>query len=95
LQCKEGKNSSAEAARAAGLAYPAQRILLDLELWGAEVYQQAMLNARRTQVAKDWGQMFVRQGLDCFQLDDEAVIHEQVGAVVANERAVLENALTD
>jgi len=39
--------------------------------------------------------MFVRQGLDCFQLDDEAVIHEQVGTVVANERAVLENALTD
>jgi hypothetical protein len=31
----------------------------------------------------------------CFQLDDEAVIHEHVGAIVANERAVLENALTD
>jgi hypothetical protein len=54
-----------------------------------------MLNARRTQVAKDLGQMFVRQGLGCFQLDDETVIHEHVGAVVANERAVLENALTD
>ena len=39
--------------------------------------------------------MFVRQGLGCFQLDDETVIHEHVGAVVANERAVLENALTD
>jgi hypothetical protein len=51
--------------------------------------------ARRTQVAKDLGHLFVRQGLGCFQLDDEAVIHEQVGAVVANERAVLENALTD
>ena len=92
---QRGKNSSDEAARAAALAYPAQRLLLDLELRGAEVYQQAMLNARRTQVAKDLGHMFVRQGLGCFQLDDEAVIHEQVGAVVANERAVLENALTD
>ena len=95
LQCKEGKSSSDEAARAASLAYPPQRILLDLELWGAEVYQQAMLNAKRTQVAKDLGHMFVRQGLGCFQLDDEAVIREHVGAVVANERAVLENALTD
>jgi hypothetical protein len=92
---QRGKNSSAEAARAAALAYPAQRILLDLELRGAEVYQQAMLNSGRMQAAKDLGQMFVRQGLGCFQLDDEAVIHEQVGAVVANERAVLENALTD
>jgi len=95
LQCKEGKSSSAEATRAAALAYPAQRLLLDLELRGAEVYQQPVLNAGRSQIAKDLGQMFVRQGLDCFQLDDEAVIHEHVGAIVANERAVLENALTD
>jgi hypothetical protein len=33
--------------------------------------------------------MFVRQGLGCFQLDDEAVIHEQVSVVVTNEGAVL------
>ena len=46
-----------------GLAYPAQRILLDLELLGAEVYQQAVLNAGRAQIAKDLGQMFVRQSL--------------------------------
>ena len=95
MQCKKGKSSSDEATWAAALAYPAQRLLLDLELWGAEVYQQAVLNARRTQVVKDFGHMFVRQGLGCLQLDDEAIIHEQVGAVVANERAVLENALTD
>ena len=43
---KERESSSDEAAWAAGLAYPAQRILLDFELWGAKVDQQAVLNAR-------------------------------------------------
>jgi hypothetical protein len=43
---KEGKSSFDEAARAAGLTYPTQRVLLDLELWGAKVDQQAVLNAR-------------------------------------------------
>ena len=43
---KERESSSDEAAWAAGLAYPAQRILLDLELWGAKVDQQAVLNPR-------------------------------------------------
>ncbi|MEI6395722.1 MAG: hypothetical protein WCT12_32035, partial [Verrucomicrobiota bacterium] len=38
-------------ARAAALACPAQHILLDLELRGANIDQQAVLNARRTQVA--------------------------------------------
>jgi hypothetical protein len=70
---KEGKSSSDEAARAAGLTYPTQRVLLDLELWGAETDQQAVLNPRRTQAAQDSGHMFVRQGLGCLQLDDEAV----------------------
>ena len=46
---KKKKNSSDQAARAAALVYPAKRILLDLELWGAEIDQQAVLNARRTQ----------------------------------------------
>jgi len=50
LHCKEGKSSSDEAARAAGLTYPTQRVLLDLELWGAEIDQQAVLNPRGTQV---------------------------------------------
>ena len=66
---KEGKSSSDEAARAADLAYPTQRVLLDLELWGAEIDQQAVLNPRGTQVAQDLGHMFVRQGLGCFQAD--------------------------
>src|ERR1017187_5655319 len=66
---KEGKRSSDEAARAADLTYPTQRVLLDLELWGAEIDQQAVLNPRGTQVAQDLGHMFVRQGLGCFQSD--------------------------
>ena len=42
---KEGKSSSDEAARAADLTYPTQRVLLDLELWGAEIDQPAVLKA--------------------------------------------------
>ena len=48
-----------ETARSVGLADSAQRVLLDLELWGAEVNQQAMLNARCAQVAKDLGRMLL------------------------------------
>ena len=66
---KEGKSSSDEAARAADLTYPTQRVILDLELWGAEIDQQAVLNPRGTQVAQDLGHRFVRQGLCCFQAD--------------------------
>jgi hypothetical protein len=44
-------------------AYPAQRVLIDLELRGARIGQQAMLNPRQAQVAKDSGRMFVRQSL--------------------------------
>ena len=66
---KEGKSSSDEAARAADLTYPTQHVILDLELWGAEIDQQAVLNPRGTQVAQDLGHMFVRQGLGCFQLE--------------------------
>ena len=66
---KEGKSSSEEAARAAGLTYPTQHVLLDLELWGAEIDQQAVLNPRGTQEAQDLGHRFVRQGLGCFQTD--------------------------
>ena len=68
-RCKEGKSSSDEAARAADPTYPTQRVLLDLELWGAEIDQQAVLNPRGTQVAQDLGHRFVRQGLGCFQAD--------------------------
>jgi hypothetical protein len=66
---RKKEDSSDEAARAAALAYPAQRILLDLELWGAKIDHQAVLNARRTQLAKDLGHLFARQGLGCFQPD--------------------------
>jgi hypothetical protein len=45
---KKKENSSDQAARTAVLAWPAQRVLLDLELWGTEIDQQAALNARRT-----------------------------------------------
>ena len=47
LQCKTGKNSPAEAARAAGLAYSAQRILLDLELRGAGLNAETRRNAEK------------------------------------------------
>ena len=40
-----------------------RRVLIDLELRGAKIGQQAMLNPRQTQVAKDLGRMFVRQSL--------------------------------
>ena len=48
-----------ETARPVGLAHSAQRVLLDLELRGAEVNQQAMLNAGCAQVVKDLGQMLL------------------------------------
>ena len=67
---KKGKSSSAEAAGAAGLAYPAQRILLELELWGAEIDQQAVLNAGRAQITQDLGHMLVRQGLGSLEFYD-------------------------
>ncbi len=70
---ENGKNSSDEVARAASLACRAQHILLDLEFRRAGADQQAVLNPTRTQAAQDLGHMFVRQGLGCFQLDDEAV----------------------
>ena len=56
---KKGKSSPDQAARAAGLAYPAQRVLLDLELWGAEIDQQAVLDPRRPQVAQDLRHMLL------------------------------------
>jgi hypothetical protein len=52
LQCKEEKSSSDEAGRTPDLTYPTQRVFLDLELWGAEIDQLAVLNPRRTQVAR-------------------------------------------
>ena len=48
-----------------------------------------MLNARSAQITEDLGDVFVRQGLGRFQLDDQAVVHKQVGVVIADERAVL------
>ena len=33
--------------------------------------------------------MFLRQSFGCFHLDDQTVVHKEVCAVVANERAVL------
>ena len=46
-----------EATRAAGFTYPTQRMLHDLELRGAEIDQQSVLNPKRTQVAQDLGQL--------------------------------------
>ena len=48
-----------------------------------------MLNAGRAQIAKDLGHVFVRQGLGSLELDDEAVLHEQVGIVIPNQRPIL------
>ena len=53
----------------ADLTYPTQRVILDLEFWGAEIDQQAVLNPGGTQVAQGLGHLFVRQGLGCFQAD--------------------------
>ena len=56
---EKGKDPSEEAAGVPGLAWRAQHMLLDLELWGAEVYQQAVLNAGRTQITQELGHLFV------------------------------------
>ena len=48
---KEGKNSAERAAHAVALAYLAEHVFLDLELWRAEVYEQAVLYPGCPQVA--------------------------------------------
>src|SRR5438093_854832 len=76
---KKGYDSPGHAVMAAVIIDSAQRILLNCELWCAEVYKQSVLNAGRAQVTKDLGHVFVCQGLNRFQFDDQAVVHEQVG----------------
>ena len=56
---KNREEHDGEPGRHPALAWPAQRILLELELRGAEIDQQAVLDPTGTQVAQDWGHLLL------------------------------------
>ena len=56
---KNREEHDGEPGRHPALAWPAQRILLDRELRGAEIDQQAVLDPTGTQVAQDWGHLLL------------------------------------
>ena len=67
----------------------AQGEFADFEFVRAEVDQEAVLQARGLQLTQNLRFVVVRQGFDRFQIYDEFTLHQQVGKVIANERAIL------
>jgi len=63
-------------------------IFLDLEFVAAKVDEQAVLDPGRLKVTKNLGDVFVRDLADRFELDDKAVIHDEVGEVFAQQGTV-------
>ena len=55
---------------------------------GAEVDQQGMPMSRGAQISQHLGYVFIGQGLTSLQFDNQAILHEQVGEVITQDRAV-------
>jgi hypothetical protein len=81
---KKGEDQAESATRMAGVLHLTQGIFADFKLHGAKVHQKAMLNPRRPQVAKQLGNMLVRQSFGRLQLDDEAIVQQKIGIVIAD-----------
>ena len=60
----------------------------DFEFWCSEVDEKSVSFVGGTQVAEDLGDMFISDGFAGFQLDDEAVVDEEVGEIMAEDLAV-------
>ena len=66
----------------------AEYILPNLKSIRAEVDEQSMLNPRRLQISEHLSHMLVGDRFGSLQLDDQAILHQQVGEVFADLRAI-------
>ena len=78
---KERGDQAGEFGGEVGSGRLGEGVFADFELWGAEVNEQAMFDARGAQVAKNLGGVFVGQHLGRLEFKDEAVVHVEVGEV--------------
>lgn len=63
----------------------------DFETCGAEVHQQAEMQPGRTQVIQALQAMRAAEQLHGFKFDQDRVLHQQIGEVIAHRESVIEN----
>jgi len=68
---------------------PGQREFTDFVFRRAKVHEQAVFDAGGTEVAQELSNVFVGKRLHRLQFHDQAVVHEQIGEVFADESAIL------
>ena len=59
--------------------------LSDFEALGAEIQQHSVLHPRRPEIAEDLGEMLIGKRIGSLHFDDQAVIDDQIGIIVAND----------
>jgi hypothetical protein len=83
----------AKKGNAPGLAtesvFLAEDIFVKLDAWGTEVNEHAVFESRGSQVAQDLSGVFVNQGADGLELNNELRIDEQISQELAQETSVL------
>ena len=62
---------------------------MKLNARSSKVDQHAMFNSRSAQVAKNLRSVFISEGADCFEFNNEFVIDHKVGDEIAQRAAVL------
>jgi len=66
----------------------AERVFFNLENGCSEIDEQAVFAPRRSKIAQELGYMFIDEGFDGFEFDDERVLDEEIGEVFAENRSV-------
>jgi hypothetical protein len=66
----------------------AKGVFLNLENGRAEIDEQPVFEARGSEISEELGDVFVDQGFDGFEFDDQRILNEEIGEVFAENRAV-------
>jgi hypothetical protein len=64
-------------------------VFLDPKPRAAEVDEQTVLETGGSEIPEDLGDVFVSELTDGFDLDDEPLVHQEIGEVLPEESAVL------
>ncbi len=85
---KKGNEEAKDGTGTTGFLSLAQGVFADFKFPRAKIHQEAVLDPRRPQVAEHLGHMFVSESLGRLQLNDQAIVHQHIGVIIANQGAV-------
>jgi hypothetical protein len=85
---RDGRKKAQKAQKSDRIGGGRESVFAHFENGGAEIDQQAVFDAGGAEVAEELGDVFVVEGADGFEFDDELLLNEEVGEEFTEQSAV-------